>query len=76
MENNEQEPNYLYLKFGRIKGGDFIDSPEALKVFDQLGDDESSPEYKELAYKIIDLFVGKIYNWWAGSDVTKEDAKE
>lgn len=76
--NSKEQPmevNYLYLKFGRIRGGDFIYSPESMKVYDQLGDDESSPEYKQLACRCIDLFVGEIFLWWENITVGKEQAK-
>lgn len=78
MDNSKEQPmekNYLYLKFGRIKGGDFIDSPESMAAYDQLGDDETSMEYKQCACKCIDLFVGEISLWWENITVGKEQAK-
>lgn len=67
----------LILKFGDVKGGDFIDSPEAGEKF-TAGRDlvQDAEAYKKNALEVIELFNGTIIEWWTQTELTKDQAKE
>jgi len=67
----------LYLKFGCIKGGDFGDSPQAMEIYSKLHLlEDQDAERRVEACKVIDLYNGRIFNWWDSKYVTKKAAKE
>jgi hypothetical protein len=86
MENKESTPDYLLLKWGTFKGGNFENSPEAWAAFEeyeQIGSSASAmmqkdtPRQKELLFIMIDKIKGDVVNDWSGEVYeNREDAKK
>jgi len=78
--------NYLYLKWGTLKGFDFTNSEKGIKLLKEYSEIGSSfsamqqrdtPRQKEIICELIDLCDGDtIYLDWDDKDVSKEEAKK
>lgn len=76
INSDVEDTTELVLKFGGIKGGDFNTSPEAFLLFLKIQEIVGIQTIKDKECEVIDLFNGKIYLYWDGIYVTKEQAKE
>lgn len=86
MKDQEENNDYLLLKWGTIKGWSLHNSPkafEALRKYSKLGMSMSAmaqrdtDEQKKLICEAIDNVNGTIQNDWSGEIYeNKEDAKK
>lgn len=81
---DEQEDEYLLLKWGTLKGWNVNDKETQglLREYFDYGvsagamSQKDTAEQKALICKIIDRIDGEIQNDWSGDILTKEDAKK
>lgn len=77
-----QEPEYLLLKWGTLKGWRFSpDNEKALALLKEYTDaghalgamqQHDSPRQKEIICELIDLCSGEVRNDWSGADYTQD----